>query len=277
MSQTIEEAPTRQERLNTLIANLAEYIELDSSIINQYGQELCAIYSEKDFRHSYAQISIEIEKLAPDQRDVLCANLESFKESVSPLLEKGDFPAETKREVLQKISKLCDHVELESIRLSRIDKVEYIGSEASKALTDADGKLKETEEKANALSDRVSDYHSQSISILGIFSGLVITFSCVTQFSVSSLSNFSSSNAYKVTYFLCLSFFFLFNIIFMLMYSISKLSGKSIAVDCTKKNCANCKHCKVIFARLKKKYPFVFWFDLIGLIFVILSFILAKS
>ena len=82
MSQTIEEAPTRQERLNTLIANLAEYIELDNSIINQYGQELCAIYSEKDFRHSYAQISIEIEKLAPDQRDVLCANLESLKESV---------------------------------------------------------------------------------------------------------------------------------------------------------------------------------------------------
>lgn len=63
------------------------------------------------------------------------------------------------------------------------------------------------------------------------------------------------------------SFFFLFNIIFLLMYCISKISGKSIASNCRRSNCEDCKSCKFIISRLKKKYPYVFWFNCFGSIF----------
>lgn len=277
MSQLREEHKKLQDRLTELIGSVVEEIELSSTSISKFSSELCDIYSSHNFRHAYSEISIAIEALVADQRDVLCDNFRLLQEGVEVELENRTEESEDKDIIRQKIAKLCDHIDLESIRLARIDRVEYIGREASTALTAADGKLKETEDKANELSDRVSDYHAQSISILGIFSGLVITFSSVIQFSTTTLNSISNTDAYKVTYFLCLAFYFLFNILFMLMYSISKLSGKSIATDCRRKNCSNCRQCKMIFGRLKKKYPYVFWFNALGLILVALTFWMANK
>ena len=276
MSRFLEKHEEIQARVNKLINAVADHVELSHSKIAQFAAELCSIYSEKDFRHSYWEISSVVEKLSPDQRDALCENLRELQRGAEEILDKRAEPKEEKNTIRQKIAKLCDHVDLESLRLARIDRVEYIGQEANSALTAADGKLKETGDKANALSNQVEGYHAQSISILGIFSGLVITFSGAIQFSASSLTNISEMNVYKISYFVCLTFLFLFNIIFMLMYSISKISGKSIATDCQKNNCSNCKQCKTIMGRLKKKYPYVFWFNLIGTIFVAVAFYIAR-
>ena len=62
-------------------------------------------------------------------------------------------------------------------------------------------------------------------------------------------------------------FFFLFDIVFLLMYCISKLSGSSIANACKKRDCNNCLECRTSFGRIKKKYPYVFWFNIIGACF----------
>lgn len=277
MSQLLEEHKKLQDRITELINAVVEHLELDTAEISEFSKELCDIYSSPDFRHSYSEISIAVEMLAADQRDVLCENLRLLQEGIEAELNNRSGSTEAKNVIRQKIAKLYDHIDLESIRLARIDRVEYIGREASTALTAADGKLKETEDKADELSERVSDYHAQSISILGIFSGLVITFSSVIQFSTTTLNNISNTDAYKVTYFLCLAFYFLFNILFMLMYSISKLSGKSIATDCRRKNCSNCRQCKTIFGRLKKKYPYVFLFNILGLLLVALTFWMANK
>lgn len=275
MSHLLEEHKKRQDRITDLINSVVDYLELDPSKIAEFSKELCDIYSLEGFRHSYSEISIAVEMLAADQRDVLCENLRLLQEGIETELGNQTKSVEEQNQIRQKIAKLYDHIDLESIRLARIDRVEFIGREASTALTAADGKLKETEDKANELSERVSDYHAQSISILGIFSGLVITFSSVIQFSTTSLTNITNTDAYKVTYFLCLAFYLLFNILFMLMYCISKLSGKSIATDCRRKNCSNCRQCKTIFGRLKTKYPYVFWFNLVGLALIILIFVTA--
>ena len=277
MSHFLEEHKKRQDRITELINAVVEHLELDSAAITEFSKELCDIYSMQDFRHSYSEISIAVEMLAADQRDVLCENLKLLQAGVEEELNSRSGSTDDKNQVRQKIAKLYDHIDLESIRLARIDRVEFIGREASSALTAADGKLKETEDKADELSERVSDYHAQSISILGIFSGLVITFSSVMQFSATTLNNITNTEAYKVTYFLCLAFYFLFNILFMLMYTISKISGKSIATDCRRKNCSNCRQCKNIFCRLMKKYPYVFWFNALGLILVALTFWMANK
>ena len=114
------------------------------------------------------------------------------------------------------------------------------GKTATNELSAADGKLREAEERAEELSKRVSGYHDQNIAILGIFAGLVVTFSGVIQITSSSLENLSEITTLKITFFVCLSFFFLFDIVFLLMYCISKLSGSSIANACKKRDCNNC-------------------------------------
>ena len=174
---------------------------------------------------------------------------------------------EEQKNIVEKISKLCDHVDLECLRIARIDKVEHIGKRASNELSAADGKLKETEDKAEELGKRIEHYQGQSIAILGIFAGLVVTFSGVIQFTSSSLENLADVTAGNITFFVCLSLLFLFNVVFLLMYCIAKIAGSSIATDCKHRRCENCKTCKCALGRLKKKYPYVFWFNLIGTLF----------
>lgn len=267
---------SRQERIEVLFDKIVDHIDLSQQNLNDFAQEICDIYSNSEFRHSYAEISLALEKYRPDQRDVLSAHIASIKGEAKFILEKSGKSSEQCAEIEKRIFKLCDHVDLECLRIARIDHVEYIGKTATNELSAADGKLKETEERAKELEKRVSQYHDQSIAILGIFAGLVVTFSGAIQFVSSSLGNLSNTSAINITFFVSLSFFFLFNVIFLLMYCISKISGKSIASSCENRNCGNCRSCKTFWGRIKKKYPFIFWFNITGAIFCGVLCFIAK-
>lgn len=258
---------SRQEQLNQLFEELVRYVDLSNTTLRNFTQKICDIYSDGGFRHSYAEISLILEQFEPDQRDVLSAHFSAIRENAEEILKERGADEQGCVEIKKRIFKLCDHVDLECLRISRIERVEYIGKTASNELSAADGKLKETESRAKELEKRVSQYHDQNIAILGIFAGLVVTFSGVIQFTSSSLENLADISALKITFFVSLSFFFLFNVVFLLMYCISKIAGKSIASICENRNCGNCRSCKTFFGRVKKKYPFVFWFNFIGAIF----------
>lgn len=257
----------RQERITALLATIVQFCDdIPNNELEQCANELYDIYSEREFRHSYSEISLVLESYKPDQRDSICQNVEQILRYSKNWIHSQD-PNPDDEVILQKISKLNDHINLECLRLGRIDRVEFIGKKATEELTAADGKLNETKEHTEELSKRVSDYHAQSITILGIFAGLVVAFSTISQFLSVSLSNLTNVTAKNIVLFIGLSFFFLFNIVFLLMYCISKISGKSIASNCRKSNCENCRNCKAVLKRLKRKYPYVFWFDLLGAIF----------
>jgi len=258
----------RQDRISDFFSEIAEFCDdIPSEKLESYAAELCDIYSDQKFRHSYSEISLDLEGYRPDQRDSICQKIIQIAEFSKGWIGTVYPDSIDQTGILQKIVKLADHVNLECLRLGRIDRVEFIGKKATEELTAADGKLRETEGRANELSKRVSDFHAQSITILGIFAGLVVTFSTVSQFITASLSNLTNVTTHNLVLFISLSFFFLFNIIFLLMYCISKISGKSIASNCRRSNCEDCKSCKFIISRLKKKYPYVFWFNCFGSIF----------
>ena len=256
----------RQEKLEDLLLRLVENVNLKNERTEEEAKNLCEIYRETTFRHSYAKISSVLELFVPDQRDALTQHLETIRQYVYDFVkEEGNgYTSEEQKNIVEKMSKLCDHVDLECLRIARIDKVEHIGKRASNELSAADGKLKETEDKAEELGNRIEHYQGQSIAILGIFAGLVVTFSGVIQFTSSSLENLADVTAGNITFFVCLSLLFLFNVVFLLMYCIAKIAGSSIATDCKHRRCENCKTCKCALGRLRKKYPYVFWFNLIG-------------
>ena len=255
----------RQERISNFLSKIAESCDaIPNDELESYISELCDIYSDRNFRHSYSEISLDLEAYRPDERDAICQKIMQIAKCSKNWISRTYPDPNDQTNILQKIVKLADHVNLECLRLGRIDRVEFIGKKATDELTAADGKLKETEGRANELSKRVSDFHAQSITI---FAGLVVTFSTVSQFLTSSLSNLSNVAVQNIVLFISLSFFFLFNIIFLLMYCISKISGKSIASNCKRSNCEDCKSCKFNICRLWRKYPYVFWFNCLGVIF----------
>lgn len=266
MAKITEAVVTGQDLLENFLERLVDYVDLDPQALDTFTGELCTIYSDKEFRHSYAEISLVIEKLSPDQRDALSSHITAIRSAADAFLKRSDKEESQSTEIKKRIFKLCDHIDLECLRIARIDRVEYIGKTASNELSAADGKLRETEERAKELDKRVSQYHDQSIAILGIFAGLVVTFSGAIQFLSSSFENLSDASAMNITLFVSLSFFFLFNVIFLLMYCISKIAGKSIASNCESRNCESCHNCKTFLGRMKKKYPFVFWYNFVGAI-----------
>ena len=61
MRQMENELP-RQERLEKLFDDLVKHIEIDAALLREYAEEVCDIYSDLEFRHSYSEISLVLEK-----------------------------------------------------------------------------------------------------------------------------------------------------------------------------------------------------------------------
>lgn len=275
MSEPLIVSVSRQEALEDLFDKIVEHIELNESTMGDFLDALCSIYSDDTFRHSYSRISLALSNLSPDQRDSLSDNLQHMVDESDEYLKVKYESPQKRQDIKSKISKLHDHIELERLRIARIDRVELIGNTAHDDLTAADGKLKETEEKAKELGERIGHIQGQSITILGIFAGLVITFSAVMQLSSIGLSGFSQSSAFRITFFISFVSLFLFNIIFLLLYCVAKIAGSSIAVKCKKSECINCNACKTWIGKGHKKYPYMFWFNIIGAIICAILFVIA--
>lgn len=242
-------AQDRMLRVVELLNELVEDVTIDGERFEAIAEELRRIYSDRSFRHSYAELSEEISRLQPDQRDMLC----KYVDLILNMIANQDGP---NARVTIKFGKLCDHISLEHIRIARIEQVEYIGKRSTEELTEAGNDLEQTRTLVSELSEDVKGFHAQSITILGIFAGLVITFASVTQLVASGLANLNEIDAYKIVLFLSVAFLFLFNIIFFMMYSIAKISGKSIASRCEKRICSSCGQCKKSFSKVWKKYPY---------------------
>ena len=100
----------------------------DSEEQTELAQKLVDIYSNSDFRHSYASISSFLEGCMPDQRDALIKKLVAIHEYVIDTM-----PSTCDKEcVIKSLTKLRDHVELESIRINRMKHISHIGEKIAK-------------------------------------------------------------------------------------------------------------------------------------------------
>lgn len=158
--------------LLNLLKELAnpKFVELDDSEKDRFYKELKLIYSNKEFRHSYAELSEFSEKnLTPDSRDILVNNLDLILDYANDLQDKDEF-------VLNRIAKLADHLQLEALRLARIESIKRIGTRAEDNRKKAEelsiSNLKELKEMKDSLvkaETQLKDINSQLVAVLGIF------------------------------------------------------------------------------------------------------------
>ena len=223
-----ENAETSMTQLVQLMSDIAEKgcaDEIDSEPTSDFAKEcwdkLCEIYKEPEFRHSYSIISRCMEEYDPAQLDSLRVNLDRV---VSFAELQND--TEEVRRVTKSARKLLDHVELECIRLNRMAKVQRAADQAESLNNEAIALNNATKEAEKLLEERVKGFHEQSITILGIFSAVVVGF-------MSGLSMFTSgfNQLYIVTFYSIFVGIIVFDILFMLIFFIAKISGHSIARD----------------------------------------------
>lgn len=288
---TKEEKFRRAQELKELIKNLAT-----SCITNEelpyYVEQLKNIYCvpafdkngaamEEEYRHEYFRVSGTIYDIYSDESnesrslEMLLYNLGGLLEFV----EKQNIQTEEEKEFLKKLTKLNDHVNLEITRIVRSAK-DYRGlNKLSTTVRDSVEKTNETLKKIEELKQSIDTSTTNQITILSIFTGIVMAF--VGGFSILG-SAFSNTELFQtriwlLIFLMSLVGFIFFNTVFMFIYMVAKLSGKRLSVQCKTQQCGMCMKCeeckkfKILcpFHKLGKKYPYVAYINIILLVMIV--------
>lgn len=294
MIKYYEEQDERNDRLIEILKELSDPgkqdILRDQQTLISYIERFNDIYFNgiekgKKFRHSYARIyQFLYDEMYMEGKDssILEQNVDLLYKYCSENDEK---------QMAEMLYKLMDHMELDMVRISRLDSqvgelnedVELICDdikdlsaknkllkrsytqydEQANRLNTQINKIKKSQKKFSKINDQVENAYSQFISILGIFSAIVLVFFGGTSVFASFFQNMADIPYYKTSFTLAIIGIILFDIIFMFFYILSKLLKRNIAS--IKQNVDGC-----IAKRIYKRYPYVALFHLImGIILVI--------
>lgn len=206
-----------QKKMDDLLRILDELLEypietsddITDAELEHYYNEFCTIYCHH-FRHWYSLLSGYLEEKTPDVYSYL-------SNGIRLISDYGKTHHSQKDEVNAGIDKLLDHVDLESIRNDRMQAVQCITTETRNLYAKTAQQTKEAQEKASEVKKSVEHFHEQSISILGIFSAVVLAFMGGISFSSSVLENFAAVSMFRLIITIVLLGFVIFNALFILL------------------------------------------------------------
>lgn len=131
---------------------------------------------------------------------------------------------------MKNFKKVLEHVLLEIPRAADYEKInsqlirnDKLNRSIRKDIRDGKEIMKSHEEKMEKM-------QGEFISILSIFSAVIIAFFGGINLLGSALSSINNTNKYRLIIVLLIIGLVMFNVIYMLLYSISRLTGKNIGV-----------------------------------------------
>ena len=182
-----------------LLKDLArDDITTNPNDVNEYIGRLQGIYKDR-FRHYYSDIFGVISLLDASALNNLQGNIRVLYDVVND-------NREIKKDFRKSIQKLYDHVNLD---IARIQYSESLAKQWSKKNSNLANQIEELTNKAENMQ---KDY----ITILGIFSSIVIAFVAGLAFSSSVLNNIEKASIYRLIFVIAAIAFILFNLISML-------------------------------------------------------------
>lgn len=189
---------------------------------------------------------------------------------------------------------LYDHIQLEFIRWSDIlhrneglEKayqsitMKFAENEGRQKLLleDIGEKTKQFHEKSQSLDKQIQGIYMQIVSILGIFAAILLAFIGGMSFTASTFANISSASFYQVAIGGIICGVVVFNTIAVLLFMVSKMIERPIYSMCriadleeeqaegrtstVKLPCSSCRKPCGQLKRLRHRYPFIFWVNLI--------------
>lgn len=227
--------------LISLLDNVAQDFEFHFSIIDDneeayraiaydYFQDLKRIYARIG-RHRYSDISKYIDSQIQDKVDGLCIGIKCIIDCAKANEYDKDDVSSEDYICYKKICKLFDHVELEAARYSSIKRIQMLAENNSSQAyhaTEIMVKAKDTAEEAKKQAKNLSQ---QLISILGIFAGIIVTFSFATTVVGETIANLTKNDVVYLAFAVCVLGMVFFNIIALLMSFVMKLSGHDFKSD----------------------------------------------
>lgn len=216
--------------LDSIISNNSYHnaIETDDyeklrELSDDYFLKLKDFYCRVD-RHRYSDISKHLSQKTPDALDRLRDGMNRILDDARSNYYDHDTEEPKNQECYKKIVKLADHIELESSRLSSVYQIKVIAERASATYQQSNDLLNKSKQSIEDTEEKAQKLSQQLISILGIFAGIVVTFSFATSTIGEALSNLTGANVCQLGFIICLLGVVFANVIAVLMSFITKLS-----------------------------------------------------
>lgn len=213
------------------------------------------VYADASFRHSYSLLSRCLGTYQADERD-------SVPVVLARVVEVAAYREQTEENarVLKSLQKLLDHVELECLRLNRMDEIRNLAATSKSQQQEASKITQKVSEDAKLLETKVKGFHEQSITILGIFSAVVVGFMAEISLFTKGFETLTAENVCAVLFYCDVVGVIVFDTLFMLIFFVAKIAGFSLAVS---------KHERkngVWIVRTFFNYPYVYCFNLLGIV-----------
>lgn len=283
----IEESRRRQEKLKQYLHEMASK-SMEESELKQKVTDLKTLYSD-GFRHNYSMFFPLIVDIAAKDTEYSLDYLSTNLERIRALIEQDYVEGEKEYTGLYRpLLKLSDHINLEIARYNyyqsneqqtsdlkkNVTELQALFSAATQELESTKAKLDTAKENLDSAQQKVEKVQTELIAVLSIFAAVVLTFSGSLSFIGQALSGMSEAPFFKSVFFVLLCGIVVFNMIFVMIYTVSKITGKNIYTRCQHQNCnvtsQNCSGIRRVFRRM----PYVFWTNLLLLILLALDFIL---
>lgn len=272
----LEETHRRQAELKNYLFEMASEC-MDEAGIRAMVSKLKSLYTD-GFRHNYSEFFPLIVEISKEEEntyslDFLSTNLEECR----TLVEKDYVAGEKEFNGLYRpLSKLSDHINLEIGRYSYYSKNEQKVRDLEKRNQSLQVELKSATDELKKAQQTVSSMHTELIAVLSIFAAIVLAFSGSLSFFGNALSGMSDAPFFKATFFVLLCGMIVFNLIFLMMYIVGKITGRSIYANCKTENCTCCgtgtPQCNGI-TRIRKRMPYIFWVNVIILVLIVLDIV----
>ena len=213
-----------KEEIDLRDANLAEIISIlssdqeilsDENVVLQIIDKLKQVYTvdqtgKSAYRHEYSRIFGKMKELKDSNPNCL----EILGQNIGLVYEKIQKDPDINEEFFKCCLKLYDHINLEIARMNYVDNItREIQNSTSKLnqnikeIKDASdsitNEIEDTKQEAKKLRSKLDKAQQETITILGIFSAVVLAFMGGMSFSSSVLESMYLSNVYKVS-FICL-------------------------------------------------------------------------
>lgn len=236
----------QEAKLIKLVEELSTPDSAESKLNNEeIVRRLKDIYCEcpktgNFYHHDYSKITSLLFDIAQEQVDVKSpySSVNSIIVKMSEvssyitfvLLEPLDLignescGSEYSESLYEAVRKLRIHISLEAKRSEILAEVsnEIINSQ-SKRLGHLESNLNAAESKSNLISGKISSYQKDSITILGIFAGVVLAFNSGVQFSIAGLNASDHSSVLAVAFIVSIVGLFVFNALFTMFTFIFRI------------------------------------------------------
>ncbi|WP_195970277.1 CvpA family protein [Clostridium thermobutyricum] len=233
---------------------IEEFIE---ELANSKGKEIVSKlnYFNRSFKDDkiieYSYIVEKVYSLSEDK-------VEGLSEKIDILKREG--LKKNKYEMCENLQKILENIKLDLARRKETKSNEQKMHRFEVTLKKYEQEKEEFSKKVNQSEGNIEKTQAQIITILSIFAGIIIAFFGGTSLLGHAIENFNESNKFMSYVLVIIIGLVMFNVIYLLLYSISKLVKTPISMGRCSKKCNKCQN-KSPLRRMTIKYPIVVYFN----------------